>query len=139
MFNTEDPGELSYTNPEVDMLKSSYVMVPAWCMTVRLDGETYTLVMNGQTGKLAGALPVSKKMERVYFVAFTVLFSVLFMALFSTFVDVLVKKSMHDDWMMFMILLETMLLVVTYNKMLSVRRVYRKLRSKGLSKLVRER
>ena len=38
-----------------------YALMPAWMMTYRYKGELYYFAMNGQTGKIAGRVPVSRK------------------------------------------------------------------------------
>lgn len=37
--------------------KEEYVMLPVWFMPVKYDGETYTITVNGQTGKVVGTVP----------------------------------------------------------------------------------
>lgn len=41
--------------------KISYALLPVWMLNTKYNGKTYTFVMNGQTGKLAGSLPIDKK------------------------------------------------------------------------------
>ena len=142
-IDTFDAGELSFTKPEVDMLNSSYVMVPVWFMTVKLDGETYTMVMNGQTGKLTGALPVSKKQEVFYFVALSVIFSLCMFMLFSGWEHLRTMNPTVNyvmEVIQYISVLPTLILMlVTFFKFVSVCSIYEKMRSKGLSGMVRER
>ena len=43
-----------------------YALMPAWMMTYKYKGELYYFAMNGQTGKIAGRVPVSmKKINRL--------------------------------------------------------------------------
>lgn len=43
-----------------------YALMPAWMMTYRYKNELYYFAMNGQTGKIAGRVPVSKsKLNRL--------------------------------------------------------------------------
>ena len=37
-----------------------YAMAPVWILTTRYDGKPYTFMMNGQTGKMAGSLPMTR-------------------------------------------------------------------------------
>lgn len=39
--------------------KVTYAMAPVWILTTRYNGEAYTFMMNGQTGKFVGELPYS--------------------------------------------------------------------------------
>ena len=40
---------------------AEYALLPVWLLHVRWNGKLYTFAMNGQTGKLVGDLPLSKK------------------------------------------------------------------------------
>ena len=43
-----------------------YALMPAWMMTYKYKGELYYFAMNGQTGKIAGRVPVgNKKVNRL--------------------------------------------------------------------------
>ena len=41
--------------------KVSYALLPVWMLSTRFNGDSFLFAMNGQTGKLIGDLPVSKK------------------------------------------------------------------------------
>ena len=51
------------TNFKPDSVKMKYVLMPAWVLTYQggKDGTPYYYMMNGQTGKVCGKLPVDKK------------------------------------------------------------------------------
>ncbi len=57
-FNTLH-GHASFTP---DQVKMKYLLLPAWVLTYkhRADGETYYYMMNGQTGRVCGKLPLNK-------------------------------------------------------------------------------
>src|SRR5690606_30972450 len=38
---------------------ATYVLLPVWMFTYQYNGKTYIFAMNGQTGKIAGRLPIS--------------------------------------------------------------------------------
>ena len=42
-------------------------MVPVWILTTRYNGQPYTFMMNGQTGKFVGSLPYDKQKAMMYF------------------------------------------------------------------------
>ena len=46
-----------------------YAMVPVWILTTRYQDKPYTFMMNGQTGKIVGSLPVDKTKLLAYSVA----------------------------------------------------------------------
>lgn len=43
-----------------------YVLMPVWILSTKFDGKVYTFMMNGQTGKFVGSLPVDKGKENQY-------------------------------------------------------------------------
>ncbi len=58
-------GYSSVSAKQCDVLKTSadvkYAMAPVWILTTRYENQPYTFMMNGQTGKFIGRLPVDKK------------------------------------------------------------------------------
>ena len=44
----------------------SYAMVPVWILTTKYEGKPYTFMMNGQTGKVIGSLPIDKRKATLY-------------------------------------------------------------------------
>ena len=44
----------------------SYAMVPVWILTTRYKEKPYTFMMNGQTGKVVGSVPVDKSKVLLY-------------------------------------------------------------------------
>ena len=40
--------------------KSKYALYPVWLLNTKWNGKDYTFAMNGQTGKMAGDLPLDK-------------------------------------------------------------------------------
>ena len=49
------------SNPQFEMRKAEYALFPAWFMTFRYQDKPYTMLVNGQTGKLVGTVPFDKK------------------------------------------------------------------------------
>jgi DNA-directed RNA polymerase subunit RPC12/RpoP len=49
--------------------KATYVLLPIWMFTYHYKGKTYVFAMNGQTGKIAGSLPISKGRIAAWFSA----------------------------------------------------------------------
>ncbi len=47
--------------PEIQINKLKYALLPAWFLTFRYEGEAYTFLVNGQTKKVVGGVPVYKK------------------------------------------------------------------------------
>lgn len=44
-----------------------YALYPVWLLTTNWNGGRYKFIMNGQTGKMAGDLPIDKGLQRKYF------------------------------------------------------------------------
>ncbi len=40
--------------------KTEYAMLPVWMLSTKFEGKIYSFAMNGQTGQVAGSLPVDK-------------------------------------------------------------------------------
>ena len=55
------PQGISDSYPRFHVRKKYYTMLPAWFMTVKYGFIPYTITVNGQTGKVVGAVPYSKK------------------------------------------------------------------------------
>lgn len=47
-------------NPRTEVSMAEYALLPAWFMTFRYQDEPYTILVNGQTGKVVGGLPFEK-------------------------------------------------------------------------------
>ena len=62
--------------------KVAYGLFPVWFLNTRWNGREYPFVMNGQTGKICGDLPVAKEMAAAYWGKRQILFTVIFAAVF---------------------------------------------------------
>lgn len=56
----------------MDTHDEEYVLLPVWMLTYRYKDQAYTLAMNGQTGKLVGALPTSRAKMAAWFAGMSV-------------------------------------------------------------------
>ncbi len=52
---------VSASKPEIRFERSAYAMLPVWFLTFRYKDEPYTILVNGQTGKIVGSVPMDKK------------------------------------------------------------------------------
>lgn len=52
---------------DIRSANASYVLLPTWIFTYNYKGKIYIFAMNGQTGKIAGSLPVSKGRAAAWF------------------------------------------------------------------------
>ena len=55
------------SNPKYEIQRSSYAMLPAWFLTFRYQDEPYTIMLNGQTAKVVGAVPYDKRKVTILF------------------------------------------------------------------------
>ena len=53
-------AEIAKSNPEYKITKAEYALLPAWFLSFIVDDKTYTILVNGQTGKTVGAVPIDK-------------------------------------------------------------------------------
>ena len=56
---------------------AKYALYPVWLLQTTFEGKKYTFAMNGQTGRMAGTLPVDKKAYTRWLIGLTGLFSAL--------------------------------------------------------------
>ncbi len=66
--------ELEYSSPVHGVKKREYALLPAWFLTFTVDEVPHTLLVNGQTGKMVGAVPEEKKRVWLTFALLSVLF-----------------------------------------------------------------
>lgn len=71
LFNSEvvktikaDKIRLESNHPYSNVTDSKYAMLPAWFMTFRYENVPYTILVNGQTRKVVGAVPYDKARAR---------------------------------------------------------------------------
>lgn len=62
-------------NMESQKASHEYALFPVWLLNTRYKDKTYTFVMNGQTGKFIGNLPVSKGKFFAWFAGLSAAFS----------------------------------------------------------------
>lgn len=53
--------ELVRSKPHVEFRKEQTALLPAWFFVYYYEGKRYTIMVNGQTGKVVGAVPMDKK------------------------------------------------------------------------------
>lgn len=83
-----DYKSIAAGNPQIDITRTEYALLPAWFLTFHYQNETYLLVINGQTGKVVGSVPFDKTMaikHGIYKGLLAAAISFLVIALFSVF------------------------------------------------------
>ena len=73
----------------------SYAMAPVWIVTTRYKDKPYTFMMNGQTGKVAGALPWSR-LKTLFFLV--LVFSVFWPVSFYLIKSLCIFRKMRERY-----------------------------------------
>lgn len=73
---------LSEENIDNSITKIQYVLLPVWLLNIKYKNKFRTFAMNGQTGKMAGNLPIDKLK---LFILAVIIFILLFIAVVSCF------------------------------------------------------
>ena len=56
------------SNPKFEVKKEEYALFPAWFLSFRYKDKPYTMLVNGQTGKVVGTPPTDKKRVKACFI-----------------------------------------------------------------------
>ena len=75
--------EIVRSNPKTDVLNSEYVLLPVWFLTFRYMDKPYTILVNGQTKKMVGAVPYVKEKAAAIFAAMAIGFCAVMSVLFT--------------------------------------------------------
>lgn len=74
LFDREMKRQVGHENaailkskPKHEIRNSEYALLPVWFMTFRYKNEPYTMLVNGQTGKVVGAVPCDKTKAGILF------------------------------------------------------------------------
>ena len=71
------------SKPQVEFTNSRYGLLPVWFLYFHYQKKTYTILVNGQTGKMVGAVPLVKWKQGVWFVVLGALFTALSTPVFT--------------------------------------------------------
>ena len=61
-------GKLVKQDPDFNVSKTEYALLPAWFLSFKYDDKPYTILVNGQTGKMVGAVPYVKAKAYAIFI-----------------------------------------------------------------------
>lgn len=65
------------SRPQHEFEKEAYALFPVWFMVFHRNEQTYTIMVNGQTGKVVGALPVDRQRIAIRYSLLAFLFGIL--------------------------------------------------------------
>lgn len=95
--------------PKKRILSRTYAMMPVWFMIFKYMGEPYTIMVNGQTGKMVGAVPFDKKRVVTCLFAFTAVISIFAKMVIDALVSVVEAEDV-GDLMSFLFVISIMVL-----------------------------
>ena len=83
--------------PVHHITKRKYAYLPVWFLTFRQDNEPYTILMNGQTGKIVGAVPFTKKRAYLSVILMAIVFCILFAIIGSVVTPYVMNLGSSND------------------------------------------
>lgn len=93
-------------SPDYLVKKATYMMLPAWFLTFRYEGIPYTILVNGQTGKVVGGLPYKKTKVVLLTTIITILSMVITLPIsYSVIISALSTKSSEGHIRLILLLL----------------------------------
>lgn len=56
-LNESGTPRLMHSKPKHEIMREDYVLIPVWFLTLRYRNKPYTMLVNGQNGKVVGSIP----------------------------------------------------------------------------------
>ncbi len=104
LFNSEILKTIDATSikmesmdPKYKIKKKIYAFLPAWFLTFRYQNQPYTILINGQSGKLVGGVPFQKSKVIILFIVIAIIASLVFTAICIPGVYVLLTERLHRN------------------------------------------
>lgn len=110
------------SNPLSTLLSQTYAMLPAWFLTIRYKDEPYTILINGQTGKLTGAVPMKKQKIILVFIIIFILLALILVPLFYSIFSGNYDSDSSDN----LVELIAAVLIITYGTGMKLLKSYKK-------------
>lgn len=108
--------------PRMEIQKETYAMLPAWFMTFRYQDKPYTMLINGQTGKMVGAVPFDKKKAWVNGIIWFLVLSLICMPLAShILLDTLYKGENLMSVLIFIVVVIVIIFILGFGKLTSIK------------------
>ncbi|MBO7515004.1 MAG: hypothetical protein J6T47_05240 [Lachnospiraceae bacterium] len=89
-------ASLVSSKPRMKVLKKDYALLPVWFLTFNHDKKKHTILVNGQTKKMVGAVPISKFKAILTFVILAALFCFPLRYLGGTLVEYVGYENAHN-------------------------------------------
>ncbi|MCR4648855.1 MAG: hypothetical protein K5776_07230 [Lachnospiraceae bacterium] len=112
LYNTQVRAELKHkggklvsSDPDYRVQNTEYALLPAWFLTFRQDDLPYTILVNGQTGKMVGAVPFDKPKAVGMFISLAFVLSLMCMLICTALSHFFFLQWGFDDkltWVFFL-------------------------------------
>lgn len=140
----DDAGaDLKYSNPQKEVHSADYALLPAWFLTFRYENKPYTFVVNGQTGKIVGALPLQKSKVMMSFLLTALMVCLACALLFVMLVDIVSGFVLTDSILLtglsWIGIFSSILYIVSFVEYKSMKMVHRETTSGEFVKFAHER
>lgn len=143
----EDSGHpsarLVSSNPKYYITKTDYALLPAWFLSFKYDGKPFTIMVNGQTGKMVGAVPFVKAKAYGIFAGLSVVLSLVLIPLLSFIYYILWDpKDVNKVFFGFIILVLCAIIFVWSGSIKTIKRINESIdltNSKSNNKYMKER
>lgn len=108
-----DNLHVTSSNPQYRIERTEYVMLPVWFLTFRYGNEPYTILVNGQTGKIVGTVPMDKKKFWGVFLGLGVAFTLFFTPIFY-FIHEYFQGGNHLGIIFFILVLSLVIFLMAF-------------------------
>ncbi len=110
------------SHPKPKVLKCIYALFPAWFLTLRYKGKAYTLLVNGQTGKIVGGLPFLVFKVILLFLSLFALLAPLLGSLISAIYEYFISRDAFSLFMWGYLFTSGFILFIGYCVLFSVKK-----------------
>lgn len=124
---------------KVTIKKNEYVLLPVWFMVFKYKGKSRTIMVNGQTGKVVGAVPYAKSAVWSFFATLSALFSVFTVGFVHIFSDPKLLGNVIMNFHVYLIILVAFVCYKTNRLYKSYKKSQELTDDAGFSRYVRNR
>ena len=133
------PQGMTESSPIFHVKKKYYTMLPAWFMTFRYEGMPYTIMVNGQNGKVVGAVPYSKAKLYGLMACLTVVLGAIFVPMSIYLIPAMFDSSSGIKFFIFMIMVVGTFFAIGYNNISKYQKNMELTREEQITNYVKER
>ena len=125
MLETVNASDKKIVNsmPVSEIKKMDYILLPVWFLVFKNEGKTYTMLVNGQTGKVVGAVPAEKKKVVAHMSLLSVVSSFLFAIILAPFLtNISFDSETFAKFIMMLLVILFIIIVTGYEKLKAYKR-----------------